>query len=167
MRPNVNITSNLTAKDMDQLTQLLRCGLKRLSIAIEKCNGVEEDQYDAVPLGMGNTMDISTFFVSQAFGNTYTEAKRYEEAGRYAEEQADLNELKRSKYFCESEDPESVMRHAELIMGSKITADAVANLIVHIVEQAGPHPIGEIGKLLQEATGNPSKYRHLTRSLIV
>lgn len=157
MRPNVNITANLTASDMDQLTQLLRCGLKRLAMAVEKCNAIEKDKYNAVPLGMGNTMDIATLFVSDAFGNTYAEAKRYEKSGRYAEELADINELKRSKFFCESEDPESVMRHAELIMGSKITADAVANLIVHIVEQAGPHPIGEIGKLLQEATGNPSK----------
>jgi hypothetical protein len=41
----------------------------------------------------------------------------------------------------------------------QITADAVAHLIAHIVEQAGPHPIGEIGKLLQEATGNPSKWQ--------
>ncbi len=56
-----------------------------------------------------------------------------------------------------TDNPEDCMRHAELVMGSKIMGDAVAKLIVHIIEQHGPLPIGEIGKLLQEATGNPSK----------
>lgn len=51
---------------------------------------------------------------------------------------------------------EYFMRHAELVLASKITADAVAHLIVHVIEQRGPQPIGEIGKLLQEATGNPN-----------
>jgi len=37
----------------------------------------------------------------------------------------------------------------------QITADAVVQLIVHYIELKGPQPIGELGKLLQDATGNP------------
>lgn len=159
MRPSMNLTANLTANDVEKLQQLLRCGLKRIALAIEKCQNIDPGDYGSVPLGLGSTINIAEFFVSDSFGNAQAVSKRNEKAGNYSGEAADLDELKRSKFFCESEDPESVMRHAELIMGSKITADAVANLIVHIVEQAGPHPIGEIGKLLQEATGNPSTYR--------
>ena len=61
------------------------------------------------------------------------------------------------------------MRHAELIVASMVTPDALLNLVVHILEQVGyilsditifntliactfqrgPLPVGEIGKHLQ------------------
>ena len=121
LRPGVNLTVGLSANDVEQLTELLRCGLNRLTKAMRQCDDVDPAQYDAVPLGMDSYVDIATLFISTSCGNTYDAALKYEQADHYPEEDADLQELKRSKFFCESEDPEAVMRHAELIMGSKVT----------------------------------------------
>ena len=49
---------------------------------------------------------------------------------------------------------ELAMKHAELILGNMVTPEALARLIVYALEVKGPLPVGEVGKLLQEATGN-------------
>mmetsp|Transcript_25539 Transcript_25539/g.37720 ORF Transcript_25539/g.37720 Transcript_25539/m.37720 type:complete len:1330 (-) Transcript_25539:240-4229(-) len=49
---------------------------------------------------------------------------------------------------------ELAMKHAELILGAIITPESLARMIVYIIEIKGPQPVGEIGKLLQELTGN-------------
>lgn len=46
------------------------------------------------------------------------------------------------------------LKYAELIIGSVVTPEALAKLIVSILENKGPLPVGEIGKQLQEITGN-------------
>jgi hypothetical protein len=48
------------------------------------------------------------------------------------------------------------MKHAELILGAMVTPEALARLIVHIIQIKGPLPVGEIGKQLQEVTSNES-----------
>lgn len=49
---------------------------------------------------------------------------------------------------------ELAMKHAELILGSIVTPQAIARIIVYIIENKGSLPVGEVGKLLQEYTGN-------------
>jgi len=134
---------------------------RHISSLTRRCKDIPLEKYGSLDAGMGVEMDIGKFFLSEGMSYTHDLAMQQQRTSAETDQTASIDELRRSKYFCESENPESVLRHAELIMGSKITADAVANLIVHIVEQAGPHPIGEIGKLLQESTGNPNLSRVL------
>lgn len=47
------------------------------------------------------------------------------------------------------------MSHAELVLANQITPEALISMVVHVLEMKGPLPVGEIGKQLQEATGNP------------
>ena len=66
-------------------------------------------------------------------------------------------ELDRSGYSTLSASDRQIelsMKHAELIVGGIVTPEALARLIVHIVQSRGPLPVGEIGKQLQEITGN-------------
>ena len=68
-----------------------------------------------------------------------------------------LAELDRSGYptlTASDRQIELSMKHAELIVGGIVTPEALARLIVHIVQSRGPLPVGEIGKQLQEITGN-------------
>jgi len=160
LKPDCNLTKHLTKSQVGELKAAFKCGLRSLKIAAEKCSKILPGEYGKIDAGMGITVDVGSYFIANFLSRTHDMATREhmkskEEVG-FSEQ-----DLKKSKYFCENEEPEAVMRHAELIMGSKITPDAVANLIVHIVEQAGPHPIGEIGKLLQEATGSPNLSRVL------
>jgi hypothetical protein len=53
-----------------------------------------------------------------------------------------------------SQQIELSLKYAELIVGSVVTPEALAKLIVTILENKGPLPVGEIGKQLQEMTGN-------------
>lgn len=48
------------------------------------------------------------------------------------------------------------LKYGELILASIVTPEALAKLIVSIIETKGPLPVGEIGKILQEMTGNES-----------
>jgi len=160
---SANIASHLTVSDIQELTSLLQCGLKRFEQTIHTCVQAANSPKGSVDMGEGVEIPIESYFIGECFGlsrdKIVVEKKLHEEINR---SDADaIEELRMSKYYCEVESPEDVLRHAELIMGSKITADAVANLIVHIIEQMGPLPIGEIGKLLQEFTGNQNLSRIL------
>lgn len=161
IRPFVNLTASISGSDVAHITSILSSGYLRFATVLRRCRDVSQRQGEYVDLGMGTQMDLTNYFISEAMGMSRDVANVQKLSSYSPDDAANIDELKSSKYFCESEGPESVMRHAELIMGSKITADAVAHLIAHIVEQAGPHPIGEIGKLLQEATGNPNLSRVL------
>ena len=162
-KPSTNIASHLQASDTLELTSLLQCGLKRFEQTMHTCRLAASNPNGCVDMGEGVEISIENYFIGECFGlsrdKVVVEKKLHDEINR---SDADaIEELRMSKYYCEVESPEDVLRHAELIMGSKITADAVANLIVHIIEQMGPLPIGEIGKLLQEFTGNQNLSRIL------
>ena len=48
------------------------------------------------------------------------------------------------------------VEYCSLLLTSDITAPALLSLTTEILSQKGPLPVGEIGKLLQESTSNPS-----------
>jgi hypothetical protein len=60
----------------------------------------------------------------------------------------------RSLLTTATTDADNAARHAELVLASKVNADALARLVVGIIQATGPLPVGEVGKQLQEATGN-------------
>ena len=159
-----NIAAQLTASDVHELTSLLQCGLKRFEQTMQACRlAADCNSNGCVDMGDGVEIPVESYFIGECFGLSRDKIVVEKELhGRKELSDAEaIEELRMSKYYCEVESPEDVLRHAELIMGSKITADAVANLIVHIIEQMGPLPIGEIGKLLQEFTGNQNLSRIL------
>ncbi len=49
---------------------------------------------------------------------------------------------------------EEAAQHAELVLSAQVSGGALAALVRGILERRGPMPVGEVGKLLQEATGN-------------
>lgn len=65
-------------------------------------------------------MDLTSYFISETLGMSRDVANIQKVSAYSPDDAANIDELKSSKYFCESEGPESVMRHAELIMGSKV-----------------------------------------------
>lgn len=161
MKADTNLTSNISRGELEEIRSVFRQGLQSLVESIELSKTIPSEKYKSVDVGNGLTVDIGSFFLFRWMSRSKDEATR---AHLKAKETVPVQdyEFKKTIFHCEGGDEcEEIMRHAELIMGSKITPDAVANLIVHIVEQAGPHPIGEIGKLLQESTGNPNLSRVL------
>ncbi len=82
-------------------------------------------QGNFLDLGLGSKMDLSNYFISEAMGMSRDVANLQKLSSYSPDDAANIDELKSSKYFCESEGPESVMRHAELIMGSKVLQDLV------------------------------------------
>lgn len=76
---------------------------------------------------------------------------------KYAGGHGSLAELDREGYptlNSSARQIELAMKHAELILGAIVTPEALARLIVHIIQVKGPLPVGEIGKQLQEITSN-------------
>jgi len=47
-----------------------------------------------------------------------------------------------------------IIRHSEMVASTKLNADVIIHLVIQILTQHGPLPIGEIGKQLQLKTGN-------------
>ena len=144
LRPAVNITADICANDVEQLTQVLRCGLRQFAIAIRKCDDVDPVQYDAVSVGMQGSVDIATLFLADTCGNTCDAARKCEQTEHCPDETEHLQELKRSKFFCESEDPEAVMRHAELIMGSKVKYTALPVSLFSVLPSYPPCSSGTV-----------------------
>ena len=50
---------------------------------------------------------------------------------------------------------EQQIQHAEIVLSQQVTVEALCSLIMEILEDSPPIPVGEIGKMLQERTANP------------
>lgn len=120
IRPGVNIAEGITVQDVTHITSILSCGYKRLATVLNRCKQTSQEGSDAVDLGMDVQMNLVNYFISETMGMSRDIANIQKESSFSSDDAANIDELKSSKYFCESEGPESVMRHAELIMGSKV-----------------------------------------------
>jgi hypothetical protein len=121
IRPLVNLTEGISAADVAHITSLLSCGYQRLATVLQRCKDHFNSETEAIDLGMGVKSDLVSYFISEAMGMSRDVAKVQKSFAYSPDDAANIDELKSSKYFCESEGPESVMRHAELIMGSKVS----------------------------------------------
>jgi hypothetical protein len=124
IRPCVNLTSSISPADVAHITSILSSGYTRFATVLRKCREVAL-QGNFLDLGLGSKMDLSNYFISEAMGMSRDVANLQKLSSYSPDDAANIDELKSSKYFCESEGPESVMRHAELIMGSKVLQDLV------------------------------------------
>jgi hypothetical protein len=121
IRPLVNLTEGITAADVAHITSILSCGYLRLATVLQRCRDCYDGGNETIDLGMGIKSDLVSYFISESMGMSRDVAKVQKSSAFSPDDAANIDELKSSKYFCESEGPESVMRHAELIMGSKVT----------------------------------------------
>lgn len=120
IRPFVNLTENISAQDVSHISSILSCGRKRLARVLHRCKQVAQTESDTIDVGMGVHLDLVKYFISESMGMSRDVANIHKLSSFSPDDAANIDELKSSKYFCESEGPESVMRHAELIMGSKV-----------------------------------------------
>jgi hypothetical protein len=119
-RPLVNLADHLSAADVAHITSIISCGYQRFAVVFDRCREHQEKQAETVDLGMGVELDLVSYFISEVMGMSRDIANVQKSSAYSPDDAANIDELKSSKYFCESEGPESVMRHAELIMGSKV-----------------------------------------------
>lgn len=120
IRPSVNLTSHLSLTDVEHISSILSAGYERLSTVLKRCVDSSLEKIDHIDLGMDMKMDLTSYFISEAMGMSRDVANIQKISAYSPDDAANIDELKSSKFFCESEGPESVMRHAELIMGSKV-----------------------------------------------
>lgn len=133
IRPLVNLTERIPAADVAHITSILSCGYQRLTTVLQRCKDFCNSDTEIVDLGMGIKSDLVSYFISEVMGMSRDVAKVQKSFAYSPDDAANIDELKSSKYFCESEGPESVMRHAELIMGSKvITSSIISDLTFNL-----------------------------------
>ena len=122
--------------------------------AQEKLQGLKANSPEADPdtMALLSVRDIPlmrTFFENSTHHIAEISRGKPLPAGVEEQEAAGYSTLKSNQ-----RELELAMKHAELILGNIITPEALARLIVYALEVKGPLPVGEVGKLLQEATGN-------------
>mmetsp|Transcript_23795 Transcript_23795/g.40515 ORF Transcript_23795/g.40515 Transcript_23795/m.40515 type:complete len:1333 (-) Transcript_23795:623-4621(-) len=165
IQPKNNLTHSLDTVGARALMDALlggRSSLVKLCLdsqaemmdAQEKLQGLKANSPDADPdtMALLSVRDIPlmrTFFENStrhiaeiSRGHSLPPGVDEQEASGYKSLKSNQREL------------ELAMKHAELILGNIVTPEALARLIVYALEVKGPLPVGEVGKLLQEATGN-------------
>jgi hypothetical protein len=120
-RPLVNLTDHISAAEVAHITSILSFGYQRFAVVLQRCKEQQDKQAETIDLGMGIELDLVSYFISEVMGMSRDVANVQKLSAFSPDDAANIDELKSSKYFCESEGPESVMRHAELIMGSKVS----------------------------------------------
>lgn len=141
--------TNLANQVMPLTIQMIKA--RQFNIAMEVKTQKEQSERMKSLQTYQNSLNFKTSF-GGLFGETFTPGGQEEADANVAQEKEaefkfDLN--------TPISDVESIIRHAELVSSTKITAESIINLVIQVLNQYGPLPIGEIGKQLQTKTGNP------------
>eukprot|EP01041_Mallomonas_annulata_P000479 gene479-895_t len=156
VQPLVNLCAKSDKRTMQMLETALRRGYESFLVVQRAINDNNNNNNNHGTTGKDEEEDDELVVLRTFFHNTFailTNPSRTEDT---LTQGLTTTQVSQNLESVTTEEVEYCMRHAELVLASKITADAVAYLIIHVIEQRGPQPIGEIGKLLQEATGNPN-----------
>ena len=118
---DTNLAAELTSDQVEDIKTSFLCGYQFFLHVIGQCNDISkggEENY--IPLDVNifrngaKSVDIGAYFVAHALGNTSTNAAKQKQSAAAAPPP------KQDQVFEDADDAESCIRHAELIMGSKV-----------------------------------------------
>lgn len=160
-----NLTLDITLSQVSEIKTALRGGLNDITQAIEFCQSITQDRFYDLETGAGVSIDIGTYFINNLLSNSRKAAMK-EHITFNLGVNFMLDKFARGKLdeaLFSIEDVLTAMRFAEFVFGSKIDGDTMIEHVVSIVQYTGPHPVGEIGKLLRECSDTPNLCKQIKK----
>ncbi len=122
IKSDCNIAGHVTEQDCELIKHVFKKGYQCFSDAMQTCNGVSPEKYSKLDFGNGIATDIGSYFISTCLQHSRNRVIELQTKAKCSlVVSPSEQQIKLSKQFCDQEPPEQVIRHAELIMGSKVS----------------------------------------------